>query len=81
VNGRHTSLFSRRLELDSWYVENWSLGLDLKIAVETIPRLLCQADSLAYQDSGVDDRGFWRLIERPAADGGDAGVSCDPGEA
>jgi lipopolysaccharide/colanic/teichoic acid biosynthesis glycosyltransferase/glycosyltransferase involved in cell wall biosynthesis len=81
VNGRHTSLFSRRLELDSWYVENWSLGLDLKIAVQTIPRLLCQADSLAYQDPDVDDRGFWRLIERRATDGGDAGVTGDPGAA
>jgi lipopolysaccharide/colanic/teichoic acid biosynthesis glycosyltransferase len=75
VNGRHTSLFSRRLELDSWYVENWSLGLDLRIAAQTIPRLLCQADSLACQDLDVDDRGFWRLISPRDTDAGDPGAT------
>jgi lipopolysaccharide/colanic/teichoic acid biosynthesis glycosyltransferase len=79
VNGRHTSLFSRRLELDSWYVENWSLGLDLKIVLQTLPRLLSQADSVSCQSPEVDDRGFGRLIGRggssrlkPALPGGTA---------
>ncbi|HEX2288041.1 MAG TPA: sugar transferase, partial [Gaiellaceae bacterium] len=31
VQGRHAILFSKRLELDVWYVDNRSLGLDLKI--------------------------------------------------
>jgi lipopolysaccharide/colanic/teichoic acid biosynthesis glycosyltransferase len=62
VNGRHTALFSRRLELDSWYVENWSLWLDARIVLETIPKVLCSVDTAACQDASVDDLGFWRLL-------------------
>ena len=31
VNGRHTLPFEDRLELDAWYVDNWSLALDFRI--------------------------------------------------
>lgn len=31
VQGRHSLGFAERLELDVWYVENWSMGLDLRI--------------------------------------------------
>ncbi len=68
VNGRHTSLFSARFELDSWYVEHWSLGLDLRILMRTVPGLLCR-DSVACQDAAVDDRGFWRLLGGTDPDG------------
>lgn len=36
VNGRNEVAWAKRLELDVWYVENWSLWLDLKIFVDTI---------------------------------------------
>lgn len=36
VNGRNEVAWAKRLELDVWYVENWSLWLDLKILVDTI---------------------------------------------
>jgi len=75
VSGRHTSLFSARFELDSWYVEHWSLGLDLRIAAQTVPQLLCQADSFACQDPAVDDRGFRRLLGQP-----DVGSTDEPTE-
>ncbi len=61
VNGRHTLLFSRRLELDSWYVEHWSLPLDIRLFVRTIPKLV-SSDSVACQDLSVDDRQFWRHV-------------------
>jgi sugar transferase EpsL len=31
VNGRHAIPFAQRFELDLWYVDNWSLALDIKI--------------------------------------------------
>jgi Undecaprenyl-phosphate glucose phosphotransferase len=35
---RTLDLMSRRVELDLWYIENWSLWLDLKILVGTLTR-------------------------------------------
>ena len=35
VNGRNTLTWSERIELDLWYVNNWSLWLDLKILWRT----------------------------------------------
>jgi lipopolysaccharide/colanic/teichoic acid biosynthesis glycosyltransferase len=40
VNGRQGLPFSRRLDLDVWYIDHWSLWLDLKILFLTIPRVL-----------------------------------------
>ena len=36
VNGRNQSDWDERLELDVWYVENWSLRLDLRILAKTL---------------------------------------------
>jgi len=43
INGRQTIYFSKRLELDVWYVDHVSLGLDLKILLLTIPRALASS--------------------------------------
>jgi lipopolysaccharide/colanic/teichoic acid biosynthesis glycosyltransferase len=40
ISGRSNLPFSRWLELDLWYIEHWSLGLDLKILLRTIPTVL-----------------------------------------
>lgn len=40
VNGRNAISWQRRLELDAWYVENWSLRLDLHILAQTLQRVL-----------------------------------------
>ncbi len=37
VNGRNSLEWDKRLEMDVWYVDNWSLWLDIKIACKTIP--------------------------------------------
>lgn len=37
VNGRNSLDWDARLEMDVWYVENWSLWLDFRIALKTIP--------------------------------------------
>ena len=36
VNGRQTVPFSKRFEMDVWYVDNWTVGLDLKILLMTV---------------------------------------------
>jgi lipopolysaccharide/colanic/teichoic acid biosynthesis glycosyltransferase len=39
VNGREEISWPERIEQDLWYIENWSLGLDLRILVRTFTQL------------------------------------------
>ena len=39
VNGRNTIPYHERLRLDQWYVEHWSIRLDLFVLLKTIPAL------------------------------------------
>jgi exopolysaccharide biosynthesis polyprenyl glycosylphosphotransferase len=47
VSGRYRLSFEQMVQLDIYYIENWSLWLDLKIILKTIPALFMreQADS------------------------------------
>lgn len=40
VNGRGNISFDKWMELDMEYIDNWSLALDLKILIKTIPAVL-----------------------------------------
>jgi sugar transferase EpsL len=40
VNGRNAITWEERFALDVWYVDNWSLWLDMKILVVTIVKVL-----------------------------------------
>jgi exopolysaccharide biosynthesis polyprenyl glycosylphosphotransferase len=40
ISGRSDLPFSRWLELDLWYIENWCLALDFKILAQTVPAVL-----------------------------------------
>jgi lipopolysaccharide/colanic/teichoic acid biosynthesis glycosyltransferase len=40
VNGRNALTWEDKFRLDVWYVENWSIGLDLKILGMTIGKVL-----------------------------------------
>jgi lipopolysaccharide/colanic/teichoic acid biosynthesis glycosyltransferase len=63
VHGRGDLRFSKRFALDSWYVENWSLWLDLRILLLTIPRVLRPGKSAVYQElARVDDRGLGKAV-------------------
>ena len=42
VSGRSEATFDDYVHLDLFYVDNWSLALDLKILLRTIPSVLCQ---------------------------------------
>lgn len=40
VNGRNALSWEEKLELDVWYVENWSVGLDIKILWLTVWKVI-----------------------------------------
>jgi len=40
VSGRNNTTYARRVELDRWYVKNWSMGQDLAILARTLPAVL-----------------------------------------
>lgn len=44
INGRNTLSWEERFELDAWYVENWSMSLDLKILVLTVLKVFGRKD-------------------------------------
>jgi lipopolysaccharide/colanic/teichoic acid biosynthesis glycosyltransferase len=56
VNGRHALQFKDRLKLDVWYVDNWSLWLDLKIIGMTLLQVVRRQDVATTQ--GVAEFGF-----------------------
>jgi sugar transferase EpsL len=56
VKGRHVLKFEDRLKLDVWYVDNWSLGLDVKIIALTVGQVLRRTDVAATQD--LEEVGF-----------------------
>ncbi|HEV2711901.1 MAG TPA: sugar transferase [Gaiellaceae bacterium] len=65
VQGRHAILFSKRLELDVWYVDNRSLRLDLKILGLTLLKVLTMRGAQPAQtDAEVDDVGLHDAVRR-----------------
>lgn len=44
VNGRNSISWSEKFKLDVWYVENWSISLDIKIFFLTIYKVLKRHD-------------------------------------
>ena len=73
VNGRHVLRFEERFELDAWYVDNWSLWLDVRILAMTVGQVLGRAGVRATQDfSQIDfpsrfERGLAEYQPRPVA--------------
>lgn len=43
VNGRNAISWEEKFALDVWYVDNWSLGLDLKILARTAVRVFARS--------------------------------------
>jgi lipopolysaccharide/colanic/teichoic acid biosynthesis glycosyltransferase len=50
VNGRHVIRFKERLALDVWYVDHWSLALDLRILARTVVQVLSRTDVSDTED-------------------------------
>ncbi len=53
VNGRNAINWQKRIELDVWYVENWSVWLDFKILIKTI-KVVLKKEGL-YGTGGIND--------------------------
>ena len=65
VNGRQNIPFSERFRLDVWYVEHWSMGLDLKILFRTFYDVFKRSDVVVGQNvDEVDDLGLSADRER-----------------
>ena len=75
VNGRHASRFEDRLKLDVWYVDHWSLGLDVRILARTLSQVLRRTDVAAAQDLSEIDfpRRFETGLEEAASRRVDSG--------
>ncbi len=59
VHGRQSVPFSRRLELDVWYVDHFSLRLDLRILAMTVREVVLKRGAIPGQDiDEIDDLGF-----------------------
>lgn len=52
VHGRHALKFDDRIDLDVWYVDNWSLRLDLVIIAKTVLQLARRDGVAVTQDLG-----------------------------
>jgi lipopolysaccharide/colanic/teichoic acid biosynthesis glycosyltransferase len=55
VNGRHTARFEDRLRLDAWYVDHWSLWLDVRIIAMTLAQVLRREAVAVTQDQADID--------------------------
>ncbi|MDQ3647938.1 MAG: sugar transferase [Actinomycetota bacterium] len=69
VNGRTSLPWPARIELDVWYVDHRSLGLDLRILARTV-RLLMSGQGLYSEDP----RQGWGTTEEPAPGARDPGA-------
>lgn len=67
VNGRNTTTWEDRFELDAWYVEHQSLGLDLKILWRTV--------SMVVKREGVSAEGH---VTMPPFEGHQTPAPGDP---
>ncbi|HCE01097.1 MAG TPA: sugar transferase, partial [Armatimonadetes bacterium] len=56
VNGRNSIPWKKRVELDAWYVRHYSLWLDAKIFLMTIPLVLL-GRGVHQQSSATEGRG------------------------
>lgn len=65
VHGRNFLPFSKRFELDVWYVDHCSLWVDLKVIVLSIKNVLSRKDIALGEHTAdnADDLGFSKYIE------------------
>jgi lipopolysaccharide/colanic/teichoic acid biosynthesis glycosyltransferase len=73
INGRASLPWPERIELDLWYVEHWSLRLDLRIIVRTVGMVLSGHGLYKGEGGGwVPSPGGDGIGSSPPEGGGDA---------
>ncbi len=55
INGRNYLPWDKRLAMDVWYVENWSLWLDVRILFATVWKVLRREGAAADSDTAETD--------------------------
>lgn len=55
INGRNAITWEEKFQLDVWYVDHWNLGLDLKILLLTVGKVLKQ--------EGISQEGYVAMEE------------------
>lgn len=55
VNGRNAISWDKKFELDTWYVDNQSLWLDIKILVKTLKKVVVK-ESVEHMDTEFNSR-------------------------
>jgi lipopolysaccharide/colanic/teichoic acid biosynthesis glycosyltransferase len=65
ISGRNAVNWEKRLEMDVWYVENWSLGLDVRILFATVAQVLRKEGVLPGAGAELDE--FWGSEGPPCA--------------
>ena len=58
VSGRRALTLGERLDLDVWYVENWTLALDLRILFRSLLVPFAKGDNPEQPLTDIDDVGF-----------------------
>lgn len=59
ISGRQDIPFSKRFDFDVWYVDNWSLGLDIRILAKTFRKVVRMSGVRPGQNvDAVDDLGI-----------------------
>ena len=52
VNGRNAISWEEKFRLDVWYVDNWSLALDLRIILMTVLKVV-QREGISAKDDAT----------------------------
>ncbi len=55
VNGRNAISWEDKFKLDVWYVDNWSIGFDIKIILMTIKKVLKKDDISAQSEATMPE--------------------------
>jgi undecaprenyl phosphate N,N'-diacetylbacillosamine 1-phosphate transferase len=55
INGRKDVLWDKRIEYDVWYVDNLSFGLDLKIFIKTVIKVLTMQDNINVGETAANN--------------------------
>lgn len=54
INGRNSVTWRERFMLDVWYVDNWTIGLDIKILFITVKKVFLREDVRVEGQSSIE---------------------------